>query len=1853
MDLGDAKPAEGSIDFEVRETTEFRFAAIGGGHRAETGPVTVKVEGPRILSFEASPSEIEEGEEVTLSWRTEDAVSVEIRDAAGNPVDLDGAPVGAGSVTIVPTASTTYTLRAIAGDLSVEAEASVRIRGAPLLQVTASPAEIRYGETTTLTWTMTEGETLRIESEGEIVLETHEANGELTIEPPLTATYIFTASRAGKTAVESATVGVRPVIFRFVTPDEPAPILETVLVQWHVGGAREVVLSNGAGSTTFDVESPDERSVAVQQGPEGRFTLLARSGSFEETALSATPVLEPPAIGSFTVSSEIVSANPGESVRITLSWAGVERAEQLMLIDLAKGPIDIEGQPLEAGSVEVEVFEDAEFELRAFNAAGEDFAGASVRVVPYPSIVHLAATPRHVGSGEAFELSWSTADATSISLTANGLPVAGVEESDLSGSVELQIATDTTYVLRAENDAGDFEAETVTVTVGAPQILSFTATPSYAPAGGTVVFSWSNLGGSSVTLTDGSGTVIHSTSDLAEIEEADLSVQIPDEGEFEYTLTVSNTVGDESSAVVGVVTSIGPRLLAFSGSTDRITAGESITFSWEVLDDPFGETPLLSLTDGLTNYDLTDADPNQGSKTFAVQNLGELTFTFSATTAAGTKAATHQAMVHGVPQVTLSATPSVYDSTVPVTLSWTSEHADGSLAIFLLDPQGQPIQPPLHLVPEAERDVGSLELHPTENATYRIVATNGAGATATAEASVSLAPPSILSFEAVPDEVIAGDEVTLSWTTRMATSVTLSVLDGVLVEEVQEPFVDIRNLGASPVTMVKDCGLSPTSSFTPEDEGCATIAFPEGFTFPFGGVEQTSIVMHANGFLGFSTASITNSFSNQPLTTQYPSVNLVPFWDDLVGHSNAFHYLFGSDARGPFMIAQWSEVVLFNNDGTFSFQAVLWDDGSFEFRYGAGTGNAGRLAGNSATVGYQLPDGSDSYTLHFGASGTSAGPTMPGGFSGRSWRFSRPAIEPNGSLVLTAPPSNLDVTLVAFGPGGQDEAEVSITVHPRAKLSVTAPSEEIEAGDVFTIAWSTENADAVELVAAGGVVCTATPPEVEQGSCTLSEPTPGDYVYTVRATGALGHVVEQDVELRIHIPISLDFQVSASEVQAGDSVTLSWTTTGADSISLTANGVELLDGSEPMDTGSLVHQPQDQTTYTFTLTAADGRTRTVSHTVRVHMVEVDGDTPAMGYFPGESIPFSWEVTPIAPGSPLVYGPMEEVSSSFFDIRNEPGAVQLIGGGNDETFVSHTFEGGFTFPYFGEVFQAIRVSTNGFVSFASSGGESHYKNWLLPHPTNAKRVVHLAPFWDDLHTQSSGRVHALAASDGSYVIQWSGMSKFAGSSNSNEYDLNFQVVLFPNGAFEFRYGTMAPPPNSSSSCFPNPDCSDDANGASATIGYQNLAATAGNVLHYGGAEQEATNVPMPGGLANRSFRVDPTATPLVGSKTFTAGRQPTASICAVHGSEEVCESARFHVATPGWLQITELMLQPAAGEAQWFEVQNLLPVPVDLEGLVIESDGGSHVVGQPLVVPPRGFVTFSSGPATGFTADYVFNGVPLSAGGDSLSISMNGTKLAEVSWDSTWPLVAGQSLELDWRAKRVNNHLHTAASSFCPRSESYDGGANAGTPGWDGGSCEAQPYVAYNFTDAEVFDIQSTGEVLLSVYISTATVDLSFAFPYFGTTTNQLWVGSQGFVTVTSSSDSTSNATLPGTSSPRSAGIIAPMWDDFSFARNNATVKFEERTVGGQQVAIFDWHRLSPFAGLAGDSVSFQLQLWEDGRIVFAYREILDVNSANYGSSATIGFQEPTADPNAGYMLYSHNQRSIAEGQVIEFVPVAP
>ena|GEM_PF-6142174 len=112
--------------------------------------------------------------------------------------------------------------------------------------------------------------------------------------------------------------------------------------------------------------------------------------------------------------------------------------------------------------------------------------------------------------------------------------------------------------------------------------------------------------------------------------------------------------------------------------------------------------------------------------------------------------------------------------------------------------------------------------------------------------------------------------------------------------------------------------------------------------------------------------------------------------------------------------------------------------------------------------------------------------------------------------------------------------------------------------------------------------------------------------------------------------------------------------------------------------------------------------------------------------------------------------------------------------------------------------------------------------------------------------------------------------------------------------------------------------------------------------------------------------------------------------------------------------------------------------------------------------------------------------------------------AQLSWDGTWPIAAGQSLELEWNALRPDNHTLTSAALFCARNESDDGGTNFGTPGWDGGSCDTSSgYAAYNYADAAIFDIQATGTQLFTGIDNAVSVNLSFAFPFFGTTTTQI------------------------------------------------------------------------------------------------------------------------------------------------------
>src|SRR5690606_39098251 len=65
--------------------------------------------GPRIVSFEASPSSLADPGEVRLSWTTRDATSVAISQD-GTPLDLGGAGAAEGGVEVRLEATSTFEL---------------------------------------------------------------------------------------------------------------------------------------------------------------------------------------------------------------------------------------------------------------------------------------------------------------------------------------------------------------------------------------------------------------------------------------------------------------------------------------------------------------------------------------------------------------------------------------------------------------------------------------------------------------------------------------------------------------------------------------------------------------------------------------------------------------------------------------------------------------------------------------------------------------------------------------------------------------------------------------------------------------------------------------------------------------------------------------------------------------------------------------------------------------------------------------------------------------------------------------------------------------------------------------------------------------------------------------------------------------------------------------------------------------------------------------------------------------------------------------------------------------------------------------------------------------------------------------------------------------------------------------------------------------------------------------------------------------------------------------------------------------------------------------------------------------
>jgi hypothetical protein len=422
---------------------------------------------------------------------------------------------------------------------------------------------------------------------------------------------------------------------------------------------------------------------------------------------------------------------------------------------------------------------------------------------------------------------------------------------------------------------------------------------------------------------------------------------------------------------------------------------------------------------------------------------------------------------------------------------------------------------------------------------------------------------------------------------------------------------------------------------------------------------------------------------------------------------------------------------------------------------------------------------------------------------------------------------------------------------------------------------------------------------------------------------------------------------------------------------------------------------------------------------------------------GESATLSWNITGPGPIN-IDWGGV----LPFIELDGT-GTAPPMGGGGDTAWYTINFPAGFTFPWFGSNKTGLVATSDGYLSFNTSYATSDYTEAPLPDSTNSNLAI--APFWTDGEQSGAARVLWQQFQTGSgqkyLVVEWKNYHLYANSSSN----LNYEVVLWQNGDVDFRYGSMTAPTQA------------EAWGSSACIGYQGPALTPATswMLSY--------DTEVPGGLTNRSFRVIGSSGG-ASSVTVSPTQSTTYRLCAENASMyKACGEVRIVVVKPGDLLFSEAMIAPASPDAEWFELVNLAPDPIDLAGFQLSSGTEAYTIpaGTPLVVPAGAYAVFarSGDPAVngGLAAPHVYGtALGLDDVTDALGLFMGAVPLDTVTWGAGWTIQPNRTVAFEPTLMTRNPAANDAGASWCPTVATYGNGTLGGSPGAAGAGCLAPP-----------------------------------------------------------------------------------------------------------------------------------------------------------------------------------------------------
>jgi len=196
------------------DTTNDSPAASQGEPGSTDQPSSSHSESPVIDAFEASPDAIATGMTSTLTWNVINATSVSISPDIGS-VNVSG------SIAISPMTTTDYTLTAsneydtVTATIRVSVIAESTSTGLPVIHsFVASPQEIDEGDTSSLSWSISNADSFTISPNvfrqlGSIVI-TEDSPVSAMVSPAVTTSYTLTAINDIGSVDETITVTVSP-----------------------------------------------------------------------------------------------------------------------------------------------------------------------------------------------------------------------------------------------------------------------------------------------------------------------------------------------------------------------------------------------------------------------------------------------------------------------------------------------------------------------------------------------------------------------------------------------------------------------------------------------------------------------------------------------------------------------------------------------------------------------------------------------------------------------------------------------------------------------------------------------------------------------------------------------------------------------------------------------------------------------------------------------------------------------------------------------------------------------------------------------------------------------------------------------------------------------------------------------------------------------------------------------------------------------------------------------------------------------------------------------------------------------------------------------------------------------------------------------------------------------------------------------------------------------------------------------------------------------------------------------------------------------------------------------------------